>query len=135
MSIKNWSTGEEAILTFKPKSTGSWFGFGSGKTENQAEDLNSGGHIVGKIIDSKGALRFEIKGKWDTELKAYPVSSVKSLFMSKPIMLWKRNEMPLGSKENFEFGLMGLRLNQISPELAKLLPPSDARLRPYDLDS
>lgn len=82
------------------------------------------------MIDSKGALRFEIKGKWDAELKALPVSTVKSIFLSKPIQLWKRNEMPQGSKDNFEFGYISLRLNQLLPELAKILPSSDARVRP-----
>ncbi|KAL3895988.1 MAG: hypothetical protein SGCHY_004363 [Lobulomycetales sp.] len=132
MVIRNWRTGEEATLTFKPKSTGSWFGWGSGAKTPKAgeEDLNSGGHIVGKVCDAAGKIRFEIKGKWDSDLRAYNVSPVTSPLLSKPITLWKRNSLPADSAQNFDFSHLALRMNQVTPELEKVLPSTDSRLRP-----
>lgn len=150
MVIRNWRTGEEATLTFKPKSTGSWFGWGSGAKTPKAgeEDLNSGGHIVGKVCDAAGKIRFEIKGKWDSDLRAYNVSPVTSPLLSKPITLWKRNSLPADSAQNFgmclfprltwyrplpDFSHLALRMNQVTPELEKVLPSTDSRLRPYSI--
>lgn len=134
MIVRNWKTGEEAILTFKPKTSGGWFGWGGNKAAegkgSDAEDVNSGGHIVGKVKDINGVVRFELKGKWDSDLTAYCISPTKSSLFSKPLILWKRNPLPENSALNFDFSKLAISMNELPSDLQNLLPSTDARLRP-----
>ncbi|EGF84448.1 hypothetical protein BATDEDRAFT_9025 [Batrachochytrium dendrobatidis JAM81] len=120
MVITNWETGETATLTFKVRSTN-----GCG-----------GGEIVGKVTDSRGQIRFEIKGRWDDTLTAIPVLNANGMSFSsaklfqRPITLWKRYPMPLASLQNFNYTTFAMSLNETNAELETILPLTDCRLRP-----
>jgi oxysterol-binding protein 1 len=118
--VKNHRTGEECIITFKAKEGGGWFGGGSAPA-------TPGGGLVGVVKDRKGVIRYELKGRWDESLSAYPVGQQ---YIQKPFTAWKINPKPTASKENFKFTNFAMMLNQSSDELAASLPLTDSRLRP-----
>jgi hypothetical protein len=118
--VKNHRTGEECTITFKPRDTGGWFG-------TTATPVTPGGVIVGTVKDRKGVIRYELNGKWDESLVAYPVGSQ---YIGKPFTVWKINPKPRAYLENFKFTKFAMTLNQCSDELADALPLTDSRLRP-----
>ncbi|KAH6586997.1 hypothetical protein BASA50_000046 [Batrachochytrium salamandrivorans] len=133
MVVRNWQTGEECVLTFKPKDVGGWFGSSS---KDDGGMGGSGGDIEGRVKDATGRVRFEIKGKWDTSLIATPVATMNgskggnnSLLLN-PIVIWKRNALPACSQQNFNYTSFALSLNEINSTLETVLPPTDSRLRP-----
>ncbi|KAJ8327421.1 hypothetical protein QVD99_008036 [Batrachochytrium dendrobatidis] len=131
MVITNWETGETATLTFKVRSTNGWF-ISTAKDESGS----GGGEIVGKVTDSRGQIRFEIKGRWDDTLTAIPVLNANGMSFSsaklfqRPITLWKRYPMPLASLQNFNYTTFAMSLNETNAELETILPLTDCRLRP-----
>ncbi|KAJ3321033.1 hypothetical protein HDV06_004692 [Boothiomyces sp. JEL0866] len=118
MIVKNWRTGEECVITFKLKDSGGWFG----SNNNLSSDT-----ITGTVKDAKGVCKYEIKGKWDEQITAYPVGKA---YPGKPFCLWKVNQKPAASKVNFNFTDFSLYLNQTSDELQEILPDTDSRKRP-----
>ncbi|KAJ3140607.1 hypothetical protein HDU90_007909 [Geranomyces variabilis] len=130
MVVKNWRTGEECIVTFKPKPTGGWFGMSGGSKGGkgkQEEEDNGGGEICGVVKDAKGVVRYELRGRWDGQVVADPVNRGGQ---AKPLPLWKRNPMPANAADNFFFTSFATTLNQLPDALRASLPPTDSRLRP-----
>ncbi|RKO89861.1 Oxysterol-binding protein, partial [Blyttiomyces helicus] len=131
MVIRNWRTGEECVVTFKPKGGGgSWFGWGSGgaaaaakKKEEEDADGGGGGDIVGVVKDRTGAVRWELSGRWDDRLTATRPGSP-------PITLWKRHPPAPNASKNFNFTRFATTLNELTPSLRGALPLTDSRLRP-----
>ncbi|KAJ3033480.1 hypothetical protein HDV00_006321 [Rhizophlyctis rosea] len=136
MRVKNWRTGEEVVITFKPKGGGGggWFGGGGKKGVDAGGEDAGGGEISGVVKDSKGEVRWEIFGRWDGEVLARPVGRygerVRKAGLSVPLGLWKRFPVPADAAENFNFTEFAVGMNELSPELRRVLPPTDSRLRP-----
>ena len=129
MVIRNWRTGEECTITFKPKETGGWFGGVTGSKD----ELNECGELVGNVKDANGNICFELKGRWDDKLVATAVGAFRqkcSTMMQKPIMLWKRTPLPSIAPQNFNFTEFAMQLNEMTPGLRQSLPLTDSRLRP-----
>ncbi|KAJ3160844.1 hypothetical protein HDU86_008204 [Geranomyces michiganensis] len=131
MIVKNWRTGEECIVTFKPKPTGGWFGMSGGSKGSKGkpeEEDNGGGEIGGVVKDAKGVVRYELRGRWDGQVVADPVN--RGGGRGSPLPLWKRNPMPPNAADNFFFTSFAITLNQLPDPLRASLPPTDSRLRP-----
>ncbi|KAJ3261452.1 hypothetical protein HK104_006821 [Borealophlyctis nickersoniae] len=134
MVIRNWRTGEECVITFKPKNAGGggWFGLGGGSGKKKEEDAgvdNGGGEIAGVVKDRNGVTKWELRGRWDDCVTAYPVPSASSQSL-KSIVLWRRHPMPPTAAQNFNLTDFAVSLNQVDDNLRKYLPPTDSRLRP-----
>lgn len=121
MVVKNHRTGEQMVITFKPKDPGGWF-------VASKDAPGFGGDISGFVKDSKGVPRFELKGRWDEYLSAIPIS--KNSYTSEAIELWRVHPRPEISPQNFNLTDFSLILNQTSPQLDKCLPLTDSRKRP-----
>ncbi|KAJ3088393.1 hypothetical protein HK102_008853 [Quaeritorhiza haematococci] len=129
MVVRNWRTGEEAVITFKSRNTGGgWFGGGGGG--------GGGGNgeptLSGVVKDASGIVRWEVKGSWDDALIAYPAAAGKNTpaFLRKPLTLWNRYPIPANSAANFNYTRFAMTLNELPSALKGLLPPTDCRLRP-----
>lgn len=132
MVVRNWRTGEECILTFKPKNSGGgWFGLGGGsKKKDNGEDAdNGGGEISGVVKDRNGVVRWELRGRWDGEVVGIPAGTGK-VGIETPLRLWKRNPPPANAAQNFNFTAFAASLNESTDKLEAILPPTDSRLRP-----
>lgn len=121
MVVTNHRTGDECIITFKPKDAGGWFVAG--------KDAGSlGGDIVGVAKDAKGSVRYELNGRWDEFLTAKPL--VPDSFPASLFNVWKVNEKPAASAVNFNLTAFSLSLNQTCKELDEIMPLTDSRNRP-----
>ncbi|KAJ3032613.1 hypothetical protein HK097_005167, partial [Rhizophlyctis rosea] len=133
MRVRNWRTGEECVITFKPKAPGGGGWFGGGGKKSDAED-GGGGDITGVVKDAQGNVRWELKGKWDSELVAKPVGKgadrVREKLKTPQIRVWKKFAMPERAEENFNFTEFAVMMNECGDELRRVLPPTDSRLRP-----
>ncbi|KAI9098624.1 Oxysterol-binding protein-domain-containing protein [Phlyctochytrium arcticum] len=136
MVVRNYRTGEECIITFKPKNAGGgWFGMGSSKKSKAAaaEDAedNGGGEISGMVKDANGVVRYTIKGRWDDAITAHAVAAPGAPPLKfQTVPLWRRTPPPPLAAQNFHFTTFATTLNQLTPALARVLPPTDSRLRP-----
>ncbi|KAJ3000943.1 hypothetical protein HDV02_000012 [Globomyces sp. JEL0801] len=119
MVIKNHRTGEECTVTFKPKDSGGWFG---------SKEPTPFAELIGTVKDSKGQVRYEVKGTWEKSLSAYPIKPTS--YPTKPISLWEVTPRPPTSSENFNFTSFAMLLNQTAPTLETVLPLTDSRRRP-----
>ncbi|KAI9297005.1 hypothetical protein K502DRAFT_323508 [Neoconidiobolus thromboides FSU 785] len=152
MEVINHSTKAVCKLNFKPNR---W--------------LSSERHVLeGSVVDNKGQQLWSLTGAWNQQLTATRVGGASdndttdsfanettdvpgsklSNFLANPncrstVKLWKRSPPP---KEKIPFKLtpFAVTLNEMSPDLEKLLPPTDCRRRPdqramedglYDLGS
>ncbi|TPX66348.1 hypothetical protein SpCBS45565_g04523 [Spizellomyces sp. 'palustris'] len=136
MVIHNYRTGEDCIITFKPKNAGGgWFGLGGGskkKDDANGDADNGGGEIVGIVKDANGVVKWELKGRWDDKVVAHFVGSPvgKPSLLTQPLPLWRRNPTPVNASQNFNFTAFACSLNQATPTLTSVLPPTDSRIRP-----
>ncbi|KAI5464465.1 Oxysterol-binding protein-domain-containing protein [Mariannaea sp. PMI_226] len=129
MEIKNWTTGEVAILEFKPRG---W-------------KASSAYQISGKVLDGSGNVRFSMGGRWNSKLYVRltpgyeasvdepkndgPVHSCGGLVdPSRAYLVWKANERPPGIP--FNLTPFVLTFNHIDDQLKPWLAPTDSRLRP-----
>jgi hypothetical protein len=146
MVIRNWRTGDEVVLTFKPKSSGSsgsWFGWGGsadgGSTSkdnkrksvsNMAEDeANLAGDIVGVLKDRNGVVRWQLSGSWGDRLTAVPVGSNNLSHLPVPLPLWIRRMPNPWAPQQFNQTQLAMTLNELPETLKPVLPPTDSRLR------
>ncbi|KAJ3219695.1 hypothetical protein HDU67_010057 [Dinochytrium kinnereticum] len=142
MVIRNWRTGDECILTFRPKSTGSggsWFGWGSGgsgeaseKSAQSATDASGVGEIVGVYKDRNGNIRWNLTGSWGDKLIATrvgPLSGAASQSLPSTLTLWQRKSSHPLEKFFFNQTPFAMKLNELSETLRPYLPPTDSRLR------
>ena len=123
MVVKNWQTGHECVITFKPKDKGGWFG--------NSVDLNTvGGEITGFVRDANGEVYWSLSGRWDEQLLATRerVGSGPD-FLNRPVMIWKRDTLPQHSAQYFNYTRLAMMLNELPDQLKQILPPSDSRLR------
>lgn len=128
LTVVNHATGDKCTLTFKPRG---WRG------ANARE-------ISGQVWDGKGKLKWEIAGRWDSQLVARkvgagkgsldPDESFKGEFTSEPnpmaeyLLLWKNSPKPANSP--FNLTPFAITLNDLPSSLPQWLPPTDCRVRP-----
>jgi len=128
LEIKNWMTGEVALLDFKPR------GWTSG----------SAYQVSGRVNDAHGQPRFSIGGKWNNKLYARltpgyeaPVEEPKKGSIHRhgsisdphqPFVVWEVNPRPAGIP--FNLTPFAVTLNALPDKLRPWLPPTDTRLRP-----
>jgi hypothetical protein len=127
LQVTNHRTNDRCILTFKPRG---WRG-------------KDAYEIAGHVIDSSGRVAFDIAGRWNSQLIARQSGSgtlnpdiaisgttpVSPLPFSKPFVLWKNSEKPVGSP--FNLTPFAITLNDCPKDKLKpFLCPTDCRLRP-----
>lgn len=115
MRIKNWNTGEECLLEFKPR----------GWKASSAYQVN------GKIIDINGQTKWSLGGKWNSKLFARPTpgfDAVVDTSGNQAFLLWEAHERPSGIPFNLTPFVM--TLNALPERLQPMLPQTDTRLRP-----
>ncbi|KAF8898006.1 hypothetical protein CPB84DRAFT_1847921 [Gymnopilus junonius] len=133
MVITNHRTGDQCILTFKPRG---WRG-------------KDAYEISGQVIDAQGDVAYEIAGRWNSQLVAkkmgtgsaggqlHPDISVPGGGPNSPsispspeyILLWRNSDKPPGSP--FNLTPFAITLNDCPQDtLRPFLCPTDCRLRP-----
>ena len=126
MVVKNHTTGDVCTLTFK---AAGWRGPAS--------------QIRGKLVNKQGLQLWDIGGKWTEKLAArrFEASAADDNFAdnvstgtrnsssSQVILLWKRAEIP-AVQLPYNLTNFAVTLNEINPKLAKIICPTDSRLRP-----
>ncbi|KAH6894050.1 Oxysterol-binding protein-domain-containing protein [Thelonectria olida] len=129
MEIRNWNTGEVAMVEFKPRG---W-------------KASSAYQISGKVLDAYGKVRFSMGGRWNSKLYVRltpgyeasvdepkndgPVHSGGGLVdPSRAYLVWKANERPQGIP--FNLTPFVLTFNHIDEQLRPWIAPTDSRLRP-----
>jgi hypothetical protein len=127
LQVTNHRTGDQCILTFKPRG---WRG-------------KDAYEISGQVVDSEGNVAYEITGRWNSQLVArqvgagngqqlYPgvsFSGFGSPSASREyILLWRNSEKP--SDSPFNLTPFAITLNNCPQDsLRPLLCPTDCRLR------
>ncbi|KAH7019098.1 Oxysterol-binding protein-domain-containing protein [Ilyonectria destructans] len=129
MEIKNWNTGEVAMVEFKPRG---W-------------KASSAYQISGKVLDASGNVRFSMGGRWNSKFYVRltpgyeaPIDEPKGDApvhqgggLSDPTrayLVWKANERPTGIP--FNLTPFVLTFNHIDEQLRPWIAPTDSRLRP-----
>ena len=126
MEIKNWSTGEVAVLEFKPRG---W-------------KASSAYHVSGKVLDKDGNPCWSIGGRWNSKLYARLTPGYEALVVpperqetggkatghNQAFLIWEANERPPGIP--FNLTPFVLTLNALPDQLRSKLAPTDTRLRP-----
>jgi hypothetical protein len=125
IQIKNHRTGDECLLTFKPRG---WRG-------------KDAFEIAGHVKDVSGKIVYEIAGRWNSQLVARAVGTGSGFLhpditLSGPtspsasreyILLWRNSEK---SPEPFNLTPFALTLNDCPDTLQPYICPTDCRLRP-----
>lgn len=128
LTVTNHLTGDRCTLTFKPRG---WRG-------------GNAREISGQVWDGSGELRWEIAGRWDSQLVARkagagrgqldPDQSFQGDFTAAPqpqgaeyFLLWRNSEKP---PMPFNLTPFAITLNDLPPSLPPWLPPTDCRVRP-----
>jgi hypothetical protein len=123
--VTNHRTGDRCTLTFKPRG---WRG-------------KDAFEISGEVVDARGNVRYEIAGRWNSQLVARAVGAGKGALnpdvsVSGPtspsslqefFLLWRNTVKPSAP---FNLTPFALTLNDCPPALRPLLAPTDCRLRP-----
>lgn len=110
MTVSNETTGEQAIVTFKPK------GMFSGRSED----------VMVHAFDSHGEkLSPVLVGKWTTSLALHP----DSLPMDDRTV-WTATDLVLDAGKRYGFTTFAASLNEITSVERGQVPPTDSRLRP-----
>ncbi|KAH6904649.1 oxysterol-binding protein [Coprinopsis sp. MPI-PUGE-AT-0042] len=121
MVVKNHRTGDQCILTFKPRG---WRG-------------KDAYEVAGQVISAKGKVEYEIAGRWNSQLIMRPAGSSSALHpdltisspkQSEYILLWRNSEKPPGSP--FNLTPYAITLNHCPQDtLRPFICPTDCRLR------
>ena len=116
MEIKNWTTGETAVLDFKQRG---W-------------KASSAFHVQGKVMDKEGVTRWSIGGKWNDKIYARQTEGFEDQSIGEgkhsAILVWEVHNRPTGVP--FNLTPFVVTLNAVDDHLRKTLPPTDTRLRP-----
>ncbi|GJN69260.1 oxysterol-binding protein [Purpureocillium lilacinum] len=128
MEIKNWTTGEVALIDFKARG---W-------------KASSAYQISGKIVDADGHVRVSLGGRWNSKLYARltpgyeatpddlgdsgPLDKSGMTDPSRAYLVWEANPRPTGIP--FNLTPFVLTFNHIDEKLRPWIAPTDSRLRP-----
>lgn len=78
--------------------------------------------VYGAITDKNGKIITSIFGKWTEALYAGVSSSARCI--------WRSGVMPDDYELYYGFTRFAMELNELTPDLEKVIPPTDTRLRP-----
>ncbi|KAF7556748.1 hypothetical protein G7046_g6226 [Stylonectria norvegica] len=130
MEVKNWTTGETAMIDFKPRG---W-------------KASSAYQISGKVLDASGNVRVSMGGRWNSKLYARltpgyeasvdepkekdngPVHKGSLADPTRAYLIWQANPRPAGIP--FNLTPFVLTFNHIDENLRAWIAPTDSRLRP-----
>jgi len=123
VEIKNWSTGEKALIEFKARGWKASSAYG----------------LAGKIVDKEGRTRWSLGGRWNSRLCARYTPGFEAQLdestesrgsindPSKAFVIWQANERPKGIP--FNLTPFVLTFNDINDNLRKYIAPTDSRYR------
>lgn len=118
LNITNHKTKERCLLKFLP--TG-WRG------KNACE-------IHGSIYDVHGKECYKLFGKWNEKFMSIPISTLETLSNRRrstvASIVWRVANRPENASDYYSFTKFAIEMNEITPHLKLLLPPTDSRLRP-----
>ncbi|XP_071433270.1 oxysterol-binding protein-related protein 7 isoform X3 [Pithys albifrons albifrons] len=77
--------------------------------------------VQGAVLSRSGTTVERLAGKWHEGLHRGPAPGQ---------CVWKANPMPRDHERNYGFTQFALELNELTPELRRVLPSTDTRLRP-----
>ncbi|XP_033926224.1 oxysterol-binding protein-related protein 7 [Melopsittacus undulatus] len=77
--------------------------------------------VQGLVLSRSGAVVERLAGKWHEGLHRGPAPGH---------CIWRANPMPRDHEKNYGFTQFALELNELTPELRRVLPSTDTRLRP-----
>lgn len=120
MEVKNWTTGEECVLDFKPRG---W-------------KASSAYQVSGKVTDSHGKTRWSMGGRWNDKLYARLTPGYEEPVTpghgrgdgNQAIVVWQAHERPSGIP--FNLTPFVVTLNALPDRLKPIIAPTDSRLRP-----
>ena len=114
MEVRNHTTGETALLDFKPRG---W-------------KASSAYQVQGKVLGADGAtVKWTLGGHWNDKLYARPGQDGEvSGATPQAFLVWQANERPTGIP--FNLTPFAVTLNALPDALRPVLPPTDTRLRP-----
>ncbi|KAM8795156.1 LOW QUALITY PROTEIN: oxysterol-binding protein-related protein 7 [Eudromia elegans] len=78
--------------------------------------------VQGAVLSGAGDVVERLRGTWHEGLFRGPA-------LGGPCV-WRANPMPRGHERSYGFTQFALELNELTPELKRVLPPTDTRLRP-----
>ncbi|KAF9270440.1 hypothetical protein L218DRAFT_993055 [Marasmius fiardii PR-910] len=79
--------------------------------------------VSGTVQDRSGKTISKLEGKWDEHF-SHEVDS------SHLVVLWRATPWPKNTQDYYGFTGFSMTLNEITPDIAGKLPPTDSRLRP-----
>lgn len=79
--------------------------------------------VEGKVSDSDGLVRYEIKGKWNQYL------NLKDLKTQQEEEVWKADPRHPTAERQYGFGHFAMNINYYTEDMKKYLPPTDSRIR------
>ncbi|XP_074893022.1 oxysterol-binding protein-related protein 7 isoform X4 [Buteo buteo] len=77
--------------------------------------------VQGVVLSRSGTVVERLAGKWHEGLHRGPAPGQ---------CVWRANPMPRNHERNYGFTQFALELNELTPELRRVLPSTDTRLRP-----
>ncbi|XP_072741789.1 oxysterol-binding protein-related protein 7 isoform X3 [Ciconia boyciana] len=77
--------------------------------------------VQGAVLSRSGTVVERLAGKWHEGLHRGPAPGQ---------CIWRANPMPRDHERNYGFTQFALELNELTPELRRVLPSTDTRLRP-----
>ncbi|XP_075299780.1 oxysterol-binding protein-related protein 7 isoform X2 [Opisthocomus hoazin] len=77
--------------------------------------------VQGTVLSRSGTVVERLAGKWHEGLRRGPAPGQ---------CVWRANPMPRDHERNYGFTQFALELNELTPELRRVLPSTDTRLRP-----
>ncbi|KAH7037317.1 oxysterol-binding protein [Microdochium trichocladiopsis] len=123
VEIKNWATGEKALIEFKARGWKASSAYG----------------LAGKIVDKEGRTRWSLGGRWNSKLYARYTPGFEAQLdessenrgsindPSKAFVIWEANDRPKGIP--FNLTPFVLTFNDINDNLCKYIAPTDSRYR------
>ncbi|KAJ1567061.1 hypothetical protein HK405_007324 [Cladochytrium tenue] len=109
MNITCQQSGLTCVMTFKESGY-----FVSAKNE-----------VVGSVVNSRGEELVCLSGKWDDAIVKFHSSTPNNLQL-----LWRARPCPPHHPQMYGFTAFTVELNELTPDLAGVLPPTDTRFRP-----
>lgn len=109
MTVTEVNTNQRLVIQFKESSM-----FGGPASRN---------HVTGAVYDPNGSEVASLKGKWDEQFS-------RQIDKDHLQVLWEAAPMPPNPAKYYGFTNFAISLNEITPDIQGLLPPTDSRLRP-----
>ena len=115
MTVLNHKTGDTAKLDFNK--TG-W--------RTSSKDSRK---VTGKIYNGDNDALYEVFGKWTDNLTSKKLDKSRGGGQEE-VILWEASPRPACSPAMYNFTSFSMQMNELNPDLAKKLCPSDSRFRP-----